>query len=232
MFCPRCGRRVNENANFCGGCGLPIAEMEKYSRQQEQMQTPYIQPAQQIPSVDIDDLNNTISRLEDDLSGVHPVDDYTTDVPDNTNVMPKENNVTADGEDENKGDVNTRQVQNSVSDNAGSTIPTYSYYGQSDYSRQAPKAPNYRQMEKDNYQVPQGNAKPLEKDIRPLSTVDFIWMMLISNIPIVGMMYIIYLAASNRTNVNKRSWATALIIIKVFVRLLVFAFIFGLVLTL
>ena len=30
MFCPRCGRAVNETSNFCGGCGLSRAEIEKY----------------------------------------------------------------------------------------------------------------------------------------------------------------------------------------------------------
>ena len=30
MFCPRCGRAINENANFCGGCGLSRAEIEKF----------------------------------------------------------------------------------------------------------------------------------------------------------------------------------------------------------
>ena len=32
MYCPRCGRPVSDNANFCGGCGLPRAEILKYSR--------------------------------------------------------------------------------------------------------------------------------------------------------------------------------------------------------
>ena len=31
MFCPRCGRAVNENANFCGGCGLSRVEIEKFA---------------------------------------------------------------------------------------------------------------------------------------------------------------------------------------------------------
>lgn len=29
MFCPKCGRPVNENANFCGGCGLSKREIEE-----------------------------------------------------------------------------------------------------------------------------------------------------------------------------------------------------------
>ena len=32
MYCPRCGLPVSDNANFCGGCGLPRAEILKYSR--------------------------------------------------------------------------------------------------------------------------------------------------------------------------------------------------------
>ncbi|MEG1050298.1 MAG: zinc ribbon domain-containing protein [Oscillospiraceae bacterium] len=28
MVCPRCGRQVNDNANFCGGCGLSKKEID------------------------------------------------------------------------------------------------------------------------------------------------------------------------------------------------------------
>lgn len=36
MFCPRCGRPVNAEANFCGGCGLSKAEIEKYIQKTQQ----------------------------------------------------------------------------------------------------------------------------------------------------------------------------------------------------
>ena len=35
MICPRCKRPVSDSANFCGGCGLPRAEIERFYRQQE-----------------------------------------------------------------------------------------------------------------------------------------------------------------------------------------------------
>ena len=45
MFCPRCGRPVSDIANFCGGCGLPKAEIEKaYREKAEQMPAPVAAP--------------------------------------------------------------------------------------------------------------------------------------------------------------------------------------------
>ena len=35
MFCPRCGRPVSRAANFCGGCGLPKAEIERMSQPEQ-----------------------------------------------------------------------------------------------------------------------------------------------------------------------------------------------------
>ena len=51
MFCPRCGRPVSRTANFCGGCGLPKAEIERMS-----------QPAPQPEQVDIKELDATVSQ--------------------------------------------------------------------------------------------------------------------------------------------------------------------------
>jgi hypothetical protein len=55
--------------------------------------------------------------------------------------------------------------------------------------------------------------KPVKNE--NLSTVDFIWMMLISSIPVVGLIYIIYLAIQDN-NTNKRSYARATLIIALF----------------
>ena len=59
-----------------------------------------------------------------------------------------------------------------------------------------------------------------------LSTVDFIWMMLISSIPLVGLIYIIYLAIQNN-NTNKRSYARATLIISLFAAIVGIVFTLG-----
>ncbi|MBP1552270.1 MAG: hypothetical protein J6C04_08330, partial [Oscillospiraceae bacterium] len=59
-----------------------------------------------------------------------------------------------------------------------------------------------------------------------LSTVDFIWMLLISSIPVVGLIYLIYLAIQDN-NTNKRSYARATLIISLFAVVVSFVFIMG-----
>ena len=56
-----------------------------------------------------------------------------------------------------------------------------------------------------------------EEDFREeaVSTVDFIWMMVISAIPVIGFIYLIYLALQN-DNTNKRSYARATLILSIF----------------
>ena len=43
MFCPRCGRAVNAEANFCGGCGLSKAEIERYLKSLSKIQRKIIE---------------------------------------------------------------------------------------------------------------------------------------------------------------------------------------------
>ncbi|MBR2503982.1 MAG: hypothetical protein IKB62_07655, partial [Oscillospiraceae bacterium] len=59
-----------------------------------------------------------------------------------------------------------------------------------------------------------------------LSTVDFIWMMIIAGIPVVGLIYLIVLAFQN-DNTNKRSYARASLIISIFASIIGMVFVLG-----
>lgn len=64
-----------------------------------------------------------------------------------------------------------------------------------------------------------------------LSTVDFIWVLVLSAIPFFGIFYLIYLAFIQTENTNKRSYARAVLIIGAFSVLLTFIFVFGFILS-
>ena len=186
MFCPRCGRPVSRTANFCGGCGLPKAEIERMS-----------QPAPQPEQVDINELDATISQLEGDLTGISPVEDYTTET-----------------------DVNTNNVEYSLktdeNEQVSLELEDITQPGQSEYSANAPVHPMYehsqtaedRQYE---YAAPVSQPQQAMED-QTLSTTDFVWMMLISGIPVIGLIYLIYLGFVQQENANKRSFARATMI--------------------
>ena len=99
-----------------------------------------------------------------------------------------------------------------------------SYSAQSDYSKNAPKYPVYPQAE---YKQPEVS---VEKD-QNLTTVDFIWMLLISGIPVIGFLYLFYTAFIQQDNVNKRSWARATMIVYIFAAVLAFVFSIGIMMT-
>ena len=177
MFCPRCGRAINENANFCGGCGLSRAEIEKYINATATQEQP-AEPAVSEPMV-------TETPAEET-----PVAEPTTEA----------------------------------------TETTYSYT--------APEGAEYHYTAQTN---PANNpTQPVAEAAKPtaectaekpaksenLSTVDFICMMLISSIPLVGLIYIIYLAIQNN-NTNKRSYARATLIISLFAAIVGIVFALG-----
>ena len=60
----------------------------------------------------------------------------------------------------------------------------------------------------------------------PLTTVDFIWMLVLSALPVIGLIYIIYLAVQNN-NTNKRSFARATLIVSLFAFVVAFVFMIG-----
>ena len=68
MFCPRCGRAVNETSNFCGGCGLSRAEIEKYM-----VKTEAAQPQPEVKT-------SEVSLLLVWGGGIHPTADITSKI--------------------------------------------------------------------------------------------------------------------------------------------------------
>lgn len=213
MFCPRCGRPVSPTANFCGGCGLPKAEIEK-AAVPVQTQVDSSQPALQVTETEMNELNSALSQLEGDLTGVNPVENYTTDTTAITN--------TDTGREEKIVPELKFTVESQSAEQENVTA------GQSDYSRNAPQHPFYTQ---NNYEQSRSVAQFADLPDHNLSTVDFVWMLLISSIPVVGMFYVIYQAFVQKENVNKKSWARATIIIYLFAALLGLVFSIGLALT-
>ena len=205
MFCPRCGRPIGRTANFCGGCGLPRAEIEKMS-----------QPAPQPVQVDINELDATISQLEGDLTGINPVENYTTETDVNTN------NVEISLESEEKEPISLE-------------FEDVTQSGQSEFSANAPVHPMYEQPKQEksqqNIYIPPVSQQQQTAADQTLSTTDFVWMMLISGIPVIGLIYLIYLGFVQQENANKRAYARATMIIAVFGILISVVFALGIMMT-
>ena len=162
MYCPRCGRPVSDNANFCGGCGLPRAEILKYSR------------------------NNS---------------------SDNNRQKAEENN-----------NVSTEDKSNEDSFDKSAESRETRHTSQNNYTQ------NYNTGFSGNDYYAGGYEKAESAD--PLTVVDYLWMMIISGIPIVGIVYILYTAFAGQ-NINKKNWAKAMLILAIFGFVLAFVFIFG-----
>ena len=203
MFCPRCGRPVSDAANFCGGCGLPKSEIIKMTQIAEPAPVAEITA----PEIDITDINSTISQLEGDLTGINPVENYTTEAPVNTNKVEDDFSVNENIAQEKPVDTIYNEIYSSTVESA-----------QSDYSLNAPKYPYYEQPS-------QPEAVKLEA-YEKLTTVDFIWMLLISGIPVIGFIYLLY-TAFVQTNDTKRAWARATLIVAVFAFVLAMVFSMG-----
>ena len=189
MFCPRCGRAINENANFCGGCGLSRAEIEKYINATQE------QPAEPVVSEPV---------------VCEPVVTET----------PAEETPVAE-----------TTVEETVAEpTAAETETTYSYTApegaEYHYTAQTNPANNPTQPVAEPVQTTAECKAEKPAKSENLSTVDFIWMMLISSIPLVGLIYIIYLAIQNN-NTNKRSYARATLIISLFAAIVGIVFTLG-----
>ena len=165
MFCPRCGRAVNEGANFCAGCGLPKSEIEKYTAAQAAENT-----------------ENTAETVSEPM----------TETPSETETEPV--NIQPDS---------TAEEFTPVIEAQSSDVKEETAQPQSEPGFQA-------------------EAKPVTKEDKPLSTLDFLLMMIISGIPFIGLIYLVYLAVQDN-NITKRSYGRACLIlafIGVFVGLL------------
>lgn len=205
MFCPRCGRAINENANFCGGCGLSRAEIEKF--------------------VQASKVTNEAAQPEE------PVNPTPAAQPEII-AEPVVAEVVAETETVVEPAAETETVVEPVAEvvtEAETTAKTAEQTTETSYKYTAPEGAEYHYTAQTNpansttatsytYAQPTGaSAYSTEKPVKSenLSTVDFIWMMLISSIPVVGIIYIIYLAIQNN-NTNKRSYARATLIIALF----------------
>ncbi len=215
MFCPRCGRPVSATANFCGGCGLPKAEFERMS----QSAAPAPQPVNDTP-VSVSELNQTLTQLEGDLTGINPVENYTINSDINTEKV-DESFV------ESEIKLELDEVPQPVK---ADSVADKNYSAQSEYSYNAPKHPYYSNTE-NSYTAPATTTTDAKQNNQNLSTIDFVWMMLIASVPVVGLLYLIYQGFVQQENVNKRSWARATMIISVFVFLLAFVFSVGIMMT-
>ena len=184
MFCPRCGRPVNTEANFCGGCGLSKAEIEKYLKNTAPQQPEEVK-AEEIPAVEIP--HYEVPKAETVFE--QPAEEKTI-VQKIREELEKEDAESAAAEE--KAD----PVQNNC---------TYAY----SYKKAESAQPVQETVADAQYTC----AKPAEKDnAKPLSTIDFIWMLVITGIPVVGFIYLIYLAVQDN-NTNKRSYARATLIL-------------------
>ena len=181
MFCPRCGRAVNETSNFCGGCGLSRAEIEKYIVK-TQPEAPVPQPEEK----------------------TEPVTVFWESQP--ATETPKAE--TESGFAEKEPVAEAAKETETAKEQQKADAHQYTYTSaESTYAAQKPEP-----------------AAPVKNE--NLSTVDFIWMMFISGIPVVGLIYLIVLAFSN-DNMNKRSYARASLIISIFATIIGVVFMLG-----
>lgn len=179
MFCPRCGRAINETANFCGGCGLSKAEIEKFAQQNIAAQ-----PAEE-----------TSAQAEN----AETVYTQTTETE-----APKAEEAAYAQTAETAAPV--YKTPEPEAPKTETVPPVYSYGNPQNTADTAHSAPAVKNEN--------------------LTTVDFIWMFIISAIPVVGFIYLIWLAVQNN-NTNKRSFARATLIISLFSVLITAVFIIG-----
>lgn len=202
MFCPRCGRAVNETSNFCGGCGLSRTEIEKYIVKTEAAKDSSAQPCGQTVSWENKPCEETV-KAEETVKTQAAADAQNT-----AYTAEADNTCTTFAEKE--------AAQEAEQEKTYAQSQQYSY-GSSTASQQNTSAYSY--------------AEPVNTPKNEnLSTVDFIWMMLISAIPVIGLVYLIYLALQN-DNTNKRSYARASLIISIFTFIITFVFILGFILS-
>ena len=200
MFCPRCGRSVSETSNFCGGCGLSRAEIEKYIVKTES-QTEAAQPQPEVKAEP-----QTVSWESAPAQEAPKAEDFAEN--------------TAETKAEEANDIKSTEYHYSyktATEAQPKAEPSYSYTT-ADSVQAEPKA-----EPKAEYSY----AEPV-KEVKNenLSTVDFIWMMIISGIPVVGLVYLIYLAFQN-DNTNKRSYARASLIVSIFASVIGIVFLLG-----
>ena len=225
MICPRCKRPVSDSANFCGSCGLPRAEIERYYREQEILRT----SDASAPS----ETEDLAERLQRTLDEDNYIINSGTDIPrENTSFEERNRDYLI-------------QFTDGSADTAGEELrsdpepgePEYSeplpdpretVNGQSAFSAAAPRYPEYAEPYYRQEAVPE--SEPVRD--QNLSTVDYVWMLIISAVPVIGILYLIYLGFIQKENVNRKSFGRAMLIVIVFTIILFCVFIAGVISTL
>lgn len=199
MYCSRCGRQVNNNANFCGGCGLSKKEIDdQLARTNTYNYTaPVFEPAP--PQT---------GEVEKFVERPFPTDVEFKEVPaeawiETPTVEIDVQEVVAQAE---QGDApQEQQSEQTAQDQYGASQNQY--------------RPSQEQYQEEIL----GKNKPNES----LSTVDFVWMILLTLIPGVNLIYLFYQAVIQNNNINRRSYARAVFIVAFFVILIMMMFAFG-----
>ncbi|MBR2028450.1 MAG: hypothetical protein IKA10_05645 [Oscillospiraceae bacterium] len=205
MFCPRCGRAVNAEANFCGGCGLSRVEIEKYlTKTAPQQEAPKAEPAPQPEQPETE-----IPKVEIPQYDVPPAETVFAE----TEPAKSEEPSFAQSEAE-------KEKQSAYADNNC----TYAY----SYKKSETAAPQADSTAFGSSDAAFHAAQTQPQAEAPLSTVDYIWMFVISSLPVIGLIYIIYLAVQNN-NINKRSFARAMLVMTLFAFVISLVFVVGVV---
>ena len=231
MFCPRCGRPVNAEANFCGGCGLSRIEIEKYLSKTAPQQPVQEAPQQEVPQQTVQDvpqqetvLNSTVfSEAAEEKIPQPPQGPQQSSATETNHVFwqsePAKTEEPAEKATENTADNATTSA---YTDNNC----TYAYsYKKAENTDCAAHSSNTQSTANTADAVFTAAAEEVKKEA-PLTTVDFIWMLVLSSLPVIGLIYLIYLAVQNN-NINKRSFARATLIVAVFAFVITFVFAIG-----
>ena len=236
MFCPRCGRPVNAEANFCGGCGLSRIEIEKYLSKTAPQQPVQEAPQQEVPQQTVQDvpqqetvLNSTVFSEDAEEKIPQPQQEPQQSSATETNHVFWQSEPAKTEEPAEKATENT--ADNATTSAYTDNNCTYAYsYKKAESTDCAAHSSNTQSSTAQNTAntadaVFTAAAEEVKKEA-PLTTVDFIWMLVLSSLPVIGLIYLIYLAVQNN-NINKRSFARATLIVAVFAFVITFVFAIG-----
>lgn len=241
MFCPRCGRPVNAEANFCGGCGLSRIEIEKYLSKTAPQQPVQEAPQQEVPQQTVQDVSQqTVQdgpQQETVLNSTVFSEAAEEKIPQpqrepQQNCAPETNHVFWQSDPaKTEEPAAEKATENTAASTYASNNCTYAYsYKKAESTDCAAHSSNTQSSTAQSTAntadaVFTAAAEEVKKEA-PLTTVDFIWMLVLSSLPVIGLIYLIYLAVQNN-NINKRSFARATLIVAVFAFIITFVFAIG-----
>lgn len=236
MFCPRCGRPVNAEANFCGGCGLSRIEIEKYLSKTAPQQPVQEAPQQEVSQQAVQDvpqqetvLNSTV--FSEDAEEKIPQPQQAVQQEPQQSSATETNHVFWQSEPAKAEEPAEKATENTAASTYASNNCTYAYsYKKAESTDCAAHSSNTQSSTAQSTAntadaVFTAAAEEVKKEA-PLTTVDFIWMLVLSSLPVIGLIYLIYLAVQNN-NINKRSFARATLIVAVFAFIITFVFAIG-----